>query len=118
MLDFYKIGLRLRETRVSKKISMEKLAQLSGVSFTTIYRIEKGAKPDAETIAKIAVALGVSTDFLLCINELKGQDTESSYEFIMQRLNKLKNIENLLSPQELKLFGEKFKDLANELGKE
>ena len=52
------IGQRLRNYRVQKKLSQEKLAELSGCHPTYIGQIERGEKnATIESIAKIAAAL-------------------------------------------------------------
>lgn len=61
------IGNRICETRKSKKMTQIELAEKAGISRFTLMKIENGQSPNASaaTIANIARALGVSTDFLL-----------------------------------------------------
>lgn len=59
------IGQNLREVRNRLKITQSKLADLSGISVDTISRIEGGADCMSETIAKLSVALGCTTDALM-----------------------------------------------------
>jgi transcriptional regulator with XRE-family HTH domain len=50
----------LRKLRLKKHLSQEKLAEISGVSRTTIIAIEKGKHPfQPLTLQKVADALGV-----------------------------------------------------------
>jgi transcriptional regulator with XRE-family HTH domain len=50
----------LKELRLKKCISQEDLAKESGVTASTINRLEKGyQKPNFKTIRALAVALGV-----------------------------------------------------------
>lgn len=60
------IGEALRITRVSKHVSMQVLSELSGVSKSTISSIETGRNknPTTRTLQELAVALGVSLQFL------------------------------------------------------
>lgn len=53
---------KLKEIRASKKMSQEKLAELSGVSRTIISELESGKRTNTstDTIRKIADALEVS----------------------------------------------------------
>ena len=51
----------LKEQRIKRKISREKLARLSGVDARTIYRIEKNiSMPLVDTYAKIVTALNLN----------------------------------------------------------
>lgn len=48
------------ETRANKRITLEKLAEISGISKSTIQRIETGAvSPTLDHLDKLAKALGV-----------------------------------------------------------
>lgn len=59
-------GKRLKSLRIAKKLSQEKLAELSGLHSTYIGQIERGEKsPTIESIYKISVGLDISlSDFL------------------------------------------------------
>lgn len=55
------IGQRIRNYRTQKKLSQEKLAELSGCHHTYIGQVERGEKnATLESIEKIASALNVS----------------------------------------------------------
>lgn len=55
-----KIGSRIRTARHELGISLEDLGELSGVSWTTIGKIERGASsPTVESIVRIATALEI-----------------------------------------------------------
>ena len=59
-------GLRLKETRESRRVSQDDLATLAGVHEMQISRYERGlGLPAAETLLALAGALKVSTDYLL-----------------------------------------------------
>lgn len=52
---------RLHTLRTEKGLSQKKLAELSGLSQSSIYQWEKGTrKPKAEQLEKLAVALNIS----------------------------------------------------------
>lgn len=61
------LGQRICELRKERRMSQEKLAEISGVSVAHIYRIEKGIvkRPSIITTSKIAEALGVDLNVLL-----------------------------------------------------
>lgn len=66
-INYKSIGLRVREERIKHKLSQQSLAELTGLSPTNISHIERGAtKLGLPSIIKIANALGVSVDLLLC----------------------------------------------------
>lgn len=59
-----RIGRRIAELRAHMGISQAKLAELSGVGYSHIARIEKGRySVGIDTLAKIGDALGVELDF-------------------------------------------------------
>jgi len=60
------LAKRIRELRVKKGLSQEKLARLADVSYNTIVKIESGESknPTFQTMAGIAKALGVALDVL------------------------------------------------------
>ena len=54
------IGLKIKEIRVSKKISQRKLATLAGISNTYLSDIEVGrTNPSLKTMEKLAAALEI-----------------------------------------------------------
>ncbi len=60
------LSKKIRELRNKKGLSQEKLARLANVSYNTIVKIESGESknPTFQTMAGIAIALGVSLDTL------------------------------------------------------
>ena len=60
------LGKKIRELRIKKGLSQEKLARIADVSYNTIVKIESGESknPTFKTMAGIAKALGVSLDDL------------------------------------------------------
>lgn len=60
------IGKRIRASREKYKISQKELAEKVGVSAAAINQFEKWEKkPSSVVLKKIALELGVSTDYLL-----------------------------------------------------
>ena len=58
--------LRLREAREMRKITQYELSKKSGCHFTSIAQFETGARlPSIENLLKLAMALKVSSDYLL-----------------------------------------------------
>jgi transcriptional regulator with XRE-family HTH domain len=59
------VGIRLRELREMRQVSMRRLAQMSGLSANALSMIERGkTSPSVSTLYKLAEALGVSiTEF-------------------------------------------------------
>lgn len=56
-----KIGQRIREIRLHRELTQEKLGELTGVSYSYIGRIERGQKNiSLLTLEKIATALEIS----------------------------------------------------------
>ena len=52
------IGKKIKQLRISKNLSQEKLADLAGLSLRTIQRIEKGkGKPSSDSISRLSTAL-------------------------------------------------------------
>ena len=87
-------GKRVKDLRISKKLSQEKLAELSGLHSTYIGQIERGEKsPTIESIYKISVGLGVSMpDFFknMEVTEEKYADIIYNEGCLYQRKSKRK----------------------------
>lgn len=64
-------GRRLREARETRKLSQSKLADLADVNAAVISHFETGVRawPSAPNLIKLALALQVSTDWLLGLDE-------------------------------------------------
>lgn len=61
-----KLGSRLKELRSSKRLSLQDVSRLSGVSRSMLSKIELGkSSPTATTLGKIAEGLGVSISQLM-----------------------------------------------------
>ncbi len=64
------VGERIKKLREERGITRQKLAEIVGVSTTSLYYIEKGINiPSSTLVAKIAEALGVTTDYLLGLTD-------------------------------------------------
>ena len=64
------IGNRIAEIRKQRGLNQDELAELATLSRISIARYETGKiEPGAQALGRIAAALEVSTDVLLCINE-------------------------------------------------
>lgn len=100
-INYEIIGSRIREIRKSKKMTQEKLAELSGVEPSNISHIERAAtKLSLPTLINIANALGVTLDEIV-YNNLNQSNHIS-----------IKMIDELLadcSPEELKALVEVIK---------
>ncbi len=60
------MGLRLRQVREAKRLSLRVLADKAGVTFAAINRIEQAkTSPRLETLERLAKALGVSVRDLI-----------------------------------------------------
>jgi transcriptional regulator with XRE-family HTH domain len=56
----------IKDLRLEHKMTREKLAELSSLDSTTIYRIETAKKlPNTESIFRLAAAFGISTAALI-----------------------------------------------------
>ena len=53
------IGEELKQIRISQGLSLRRLAELSGVGFTHIQRLEAGADASTSTLNKLCNVLGV-----------------------------------------------------------
>ena len=81
-LDCAKIGTRIKYFRTKKRLSQEKLAELSDLSSVFISYIERGERaPSLEAMINIANVLNVSADDLLSGNLLVSNSPHDSREF-------------------------------------
>ncbi len=65
------LGERVKYERERRRFSQEQLAQVAKISQGLLSRIEAGKTlaPNAEVIKRLARALWVTTDYLLCMDE-------------------------------------------------
>lgn len=87
-MDFESVGRNIRKYRTEKKMSQEKLAELSFLSSKYIGMVERAEKtPSLTTLVNIANALDVTADMLLSDVLNKHYDIKSSLMF--DRINEL-----------------------------
>lgn len=68
----YDMGMRLRELREAKGLSMPELASKIGVSKSTVQRHENNTQtPTAEHIKQLALLYRVSSDYILGLDNRK-----------------------------------------------
>ena len=86
------LGDNIRNLRLRKNLKQDELAKKAGVSRLMLGKYERGkALPSAETLQKLAVILGVSTDSLLNMD-----DSGTMYDLTDKELAKyLKEIEQM-----------------------
>lgn len=97
------LSTRLKEERVKKGLSQQKLAELSETHYSNIGRYERGdAKPSAELLNKISQVLEISPDYL--INGTLENKAESSITD-QELLNQFKKVEKF-SDEKKKLVKE------------
>jgi len=88
MDDLKLIGLRIKELRKSRKMSQEKLAELTKINYRTVLRIENGHTiPTLETLMKISQNLNCTITDLLECEHLKTK--QELIEIINSKLEKL-----------------------------
>lgn len=96
VVDYISMGKRIRKYREIKKWTQSELAEKINMTNTTISHIEVGTgKPELNTLVRIANALGVTVDMLLC-ESLTVSDIPYKCE--------LSDFMNQCSPEELRLI--------------
>ena len=74
-LNYCDIGLRIKNERHKQNLSQERLAELAELSITHTSHIETGnTKVSLPTLVKIANALSVTLDDLVCESIIKAKD--------------------------------------------
>lgn len=87
-MDLKIFSERLTETRQAAKLNYKELSKKSGVTSTAISYYEKGTKaPTLESAAKIAVALGVSLDWLCGIEKKVNTGGSETATILLNILN-------------------------------
>jgi len=61
------IGQRIKKLRIERDYTQERFAQIAGISYASLVKIENDAvkNPSIKTVKKIAVALNVTVDELI-----------------------------------------------------
>lgn len=93
-MDSKTLGNRIREARIKKQHTQQKLAEMAGISQIYLGEIERGTKmPSLRSFIKIIEALDLSADYVL------RDELSSGERYIYDEIaEKLKN----LSPQQRK----------------
>lgn len=77
-------GERVKSLRTAKKLSQEKLAELSGLHSTYIGQIERGEKsPTIESIYKLSVGLEISLADFFKNMEMKEKYADKIYNMVL-----------------------------------
>ena len=96
VLDYYKIGLRIRKMRKAQGLSQESLAEMVAISTTHMSHIETGnTKLSLAVLVELAGALGVKTDELL----FDDPDLRREEAYL-----DLKDVLNSCSPEQAKII--------------
>ena len=96
MYDLKKLGLKIREIRKKKKISQEKLAEMTNIHLKTVIRVENAqCSPSIETIIKIANVLNIKIADLFEIQDFKSRN---------EIIDDINNCINLMDDVDLKHF--------------
>ena len=97
-MDSKTLGNRIREARIKKQHTQQRLAEMAGISQMYLGEIERGAKmPSLRSFIKIIEALDLSADYVL------RDELSSGEHYIYDEITeKLKN----LSPQQRKVASE------------
>lgn len=73
-LDYKAIGKRIKIARIKTDLTQEKLSEMVGVSPTHMSNVETGTtRVSLTTIVRIANALGITSDDLLCDSVIKAK---------------------------------------------
>jgi transcriptional regulator with XRE-family HTH domain len=74
-----KIGERVKHERERRRFSQVELAAAAKISQALLSRLEAGkiTAPNANVIKRLARALWVTTDYLLCMDEKEGERSPS-----------------------------------------
>jgi len=108
-LNYKDIGIRVREERLKQKITQERLAEMAELSITHVSHIETGGtKLSLPALHKIAWALGVSMDSLLCDSLAQAKEIFES---------ELLNYTNDCDETEIRVITDTIKSLKDSLRK-
>lgn len=96
--ECYDFGLRLKELRLSKGITQEKLAAKLGLTKASISGYENNtAFPQIDILSRMALIFGVSTDYMLGIDNrsfiLVDGLSSNQIHLLKELINEFKNSE-------------------------
>lgn len=99
MIDYKDLGMRIQKHRKQKGLTQQQLAELIGAATSNISHIERGTnKVSLPSLVKIADALNVTLDQLLCLslsnteNVLKSDLAELVKDCTKTEINSIINI--------------------------
>ena len=94
-MDLRKIGKFILRKRQEKGFTQESLAEKLDISNRSISKWERGiCLPDAENMAKLRKALGISYNELLSGEDLKHEDYEKKAEENLKEFSKIETVQN------------------------
>ncbi len=89
-IDYVALGKRIKEKRISKKLTQEQLGELCELSSAHIGHIERGTRVlSVDVLFRIAQKLGVSVDYLL-FDSVENENLLNSIVPILQDADKKK----------------------------
>ena len=80
-----RLGEKIRSYRINLNITQKQLAAKSGVSLSTVIRLESGASIQLEGLIKIIDALGLGANLELLIPEQSVRPSDYLYENTKER---------------------------------
>lgn len=87
-MDYYKIGLKIREYRKICGLSQEELAEKVGISVTHMSHIETGnTKLSLPVLVELASVLGVGTDVLLSSDRSGSERSRGTLSAVLKDCN-------------------------------
>lgn len=99
-IDYEKLGLKIKEIRINRGITQDKLAELVGCNTSHISNIENNhTKVSLNVLLSIANALNTSIDYLL-----SSQYQNSSFALDNEILRAAKNCDNIKKEKILKII--------------
>lgn len=99
-IDYEKLGLKIKEIRINRGITQEKLAELVGCNTSHISNIENNhTKVSLNVLLSIANALNTSIDYLL-----SSQYQNSSFALDNEILRAIKDCDNIKKEKILKII--------------
>ena len=104
IIDYKELGKRIRTERRRQDLTQEKLAEMAEISNSFLGHIERGGRTlSIETLAKLANALNLSIEYIIC----------GEYHYRPDMIpNEINNALNQMSSSQRKVFLDIMKTLA------